>query len=81
MHIVVRTAMVAGNTLHLQFVPAKAEKRYNHLHGLAGLATAKCKSMAGVAGFEPANAGTKNRCLTTWRHPSDRHVAWRRAAL
>ena len=26
--------------------------------------------MAGVAGFEPANAGTKNRCLTTWRHPS-----------
>jgi hypothetical protein len=26
--------------------------------------------LAGVAGFEPANAGTKNRCLTTWRHPS-----------
>jgi hypothetical protein len=26
--------------------------------------------MAGVAGFEPANAGIKSRCLTTWRHPS-----------
>ena len=25
--------------------------------------------MAGMAGFEPANDGTKNRCLTTWRHP------------
>ena len=25
--------------------------------------------MAGTAGFEPANAGTKNRCLTTWRRP------------
>ena len=26
--------------------------------------------MAGVAGFEPAHADTKNRCLTTWRYPS-----------
>src|SRR6185369_5398036 len=26
--------------------------------------------LAGAAGFEPANAGTKNRCLTTWRRPS-----------
>ncbi len=25
--------------------------------------------MAGVAGFEPTNGGTRNRCLTTWRHP------------
>ena len=25
--------------------------------------------MAGVAGFEPAHAGTKNRCLTAWLHP------------
>ena len=25
--------------------------------------------LAGAAGFEPANAGTKNRCLTTWRRP------------
>ena len=29
--------------------------------------------LAGAAGFEPANAGTKNRCLTTWRRPSDLH--------
>ena len=26
-------------------------------------------SVAGVAGFEPTNVGTKSRCLTTWRHP------------
>ncbi len=26
--------------------------------------------MAGAAGFEPANGGTKSRCLTTWRRPS-----------
>lgn len=26
--------------------------------------------LAGVAGFEPARDGTKNRCLTTWRHPN-----------
>ena len=26
--------------------------------------------LAGVAGFEPTNDDTKNRCLTTWRHPN-----------
>ena len=26
--------------------------------------------LAGMAGIEPANDGTKTRCLTTWRHPS-----------
>ncbi len=25
--------------------------------------------MAGAAGIEPANADTKNRCLTTWPRP------------
>ena len=25
--------------------------------------------MAGVPGFEPGNAGIKNRCLTAWRYP------------
>ncbi len=30
----------------------------------------KGKDLAGAAGFEPANAGTKNRCLTTWRRPN-----------
>ena len=29
------------------------------------------EKLAGAAGFEPANAGTKNRCLTTWRRPND----------
>ena len=26
--------------------------------------------MAGAAGFEPANADSKNRCLTAWRRPN-----------
>lgn len=26
--------------------------------------------MAGAAGIEPANADTKNRCLTAWRRPN-----------
>ena len=26
--------------------------------------------VAGPAGFEPANDGTKTRCLTTWRRPN-----------
>lgn len=26
--------------------------------------------LAGSAGFEPANVGTKTRCLTTWRRPN-----------
>lgn len=26
--------------------------------------------LAGVLGFEPRYGGTKNRCLTTWRHPN-----------
>ncbi len=28
--------------------------------------------MAGAAGFEPTDAGTKTRCLTTWRRPNHR---------
>ncbi len=27
-------------------------------------------SVAGAAGFEPANVASKGRCLTTWPHPS-----------
>src|SRR3546814_13974673 len=26
--------------------------------------------LAGAAGFEPAHAGTKNRCLTAWLRPN-----------
>ena len=26
--------------------------------------------MAGIPGFEPGNAGIKNRCLTAWRYPN-----------
>lgn len=28
------------------------------------------RRVAGAAGIEPANAGTKNRCLTAWRRPN-----------
>ena len=28
------------------------------------------KKMAGEEGFEPPNAGTKTRCLTTWPLPN-----------
>ena len=32
-------------------------------------------SLAGTAGFEPANAGIKTQCLTTWRRPTaDRYM-------
>lgn len=29
------------------------------------------RKLAGAAGFEPANAGIKSRCLTTWRRPNE----------
>tara|TARA_B100001250_G_scaffold378206_1_gene367868 strand:+ start:224 stop:400 length:177 start_codon:yes stop_codon:yes gene_type:complete len=29
------------------------------------------KKLAGAAGFEPANAGIKSRCLTAWRRPKN----------
>ena len=40
--------------LYLRFCAAKPERLW----------------LAGVAGFEPANAGIKTRCLTTWPHPN-----------
>jgi hypothetical protein len=30
----------------------------------------RASGLAGVLGLEPRNGGTKNRCLTTWRHPN-----------
>lgn len=39
--------------------------------------------MAGTEGFEPPNAGTKNRCLTTWRRPNiflqERHILYNKS--
>lgn len=29
--------------------------------------------VAGAAGFEPTNVGTKSRCLTTWRRPNKKY--------
>ena len=31
-------------------------------------------NLAGSAGLEPANAGTKTQCLTTWRRPTNKRV-------
>src|SRR5205814_963254 len=42
---------------------------------------ASSEVLAGAAGFEPANAGTKNRCLTTWRRPSRRAACAGEGAL
>ena len=30
--------------------------------------------MAGVVGFEPTHADTKNRCLTAWLYPSNDNI-------
>ena len=32
--------------------------------------------MAGMAGLEPADAGVKVPCLTTWLHPSIGRLEW-----
>ena len=32
--------------------------------------------LAGVAGFEPTDAGIKIPCLTAWRHPNDIKNKW-----
>ena len=31
--------------------------------------------MAGAGGFEPPNAATKKRCLTTWLHPNNLYLS------
>jgi hypothetical protein len=41
------------------------------------------EKVAGVLGIEPRNVGTKNRCLTAWRHPKkggqiDALALWRK---
>lgn len=42
--------------------------------GSIGLTLSSLKrGLAGAAGFEPANGGTKSRCLTTWRRPNIPH--------
>ena len=33
-----------------------------------------CFIVAGPAGFEPANAGTKTQCLTAWRRSNLQHI-------
>ena len=39
------------------------------------------EKMAGVPGFEPGNAGIKNRCLTAWRYPNKKSFTSRRGYL
>src|SRR6478672_9409547 len=74
--------MVLGMAVIEHFLPCRGPLAtvlgYNRWHK-GQLGTERCfdfndleGSLAGAAGFEPANAGTKNRCLTTWRRPSRR---------
>ena len=37
--------------------------------------------LAGAAGFEPANGGTKSRCLTTWRRPKTKPISNQEAGV
>ena len=37
--------------------------------------------MAGPAGFEPANDGTKTRCLTTWRRSNVMYLFYHRILI
>tara|TARA_Y100000741_G_scaffold333780_1_gene290601 strand:+ start:403 stop:636 length:234 start_codon:yes stop_codon:yes gene_type:complete len=39
----------------------------------------KYEKLAGAAGFEPANAGIKSRCLTAWRRPKTFYLILKRA--
>ncbi len=48
-------------------------KEPNHaLQGEIGAKNDLYGFMAGDEGFEPPNAGTRTRCLTTWRIPKER---------
>src|SRR5690606_35640343 len=51
-----------------QYVPTASRRFAGGTMPAAARAWAR---LAGAAGFEPANAGIKTRCLTTWRRPSD----------
>ena len=53
------------------FRPRMFTRGFEYLHTGHEKRPAKSRSIsvAGMEGFEPPNVGTKNRCLTTWRHP------------
>ena len=50
-------------------IPATYATKLRTTSGCVGGAELR-EYMAGVAGFEPANAGIKTRCLAAWRHPN-----------
>ena len=44
--------------------PSRSSAHGSFVHGSSNT------HVAGMEGFEPPNAGTRTRCLTTWRHPN-----------
>ena len=44
-------------------------KKLNEKVAISGDNSDSISYLAGMEGFEPPNAGTRNQCLTTWRHP------------
>lgn len=61
-----RSSFTEPGATHLRFSPCRPPYHSKN----PSLAT-EVFTMAGSAGFEPANDGTKTRCLTAWRRPND----------
>lgn len=59
---------IASRFLRYNLKPAKQNKKMNPYGFFFVL------GLAGPAGFEPANDGTKTRCLTTWRRPNAPYI-------
>ncbi len=60
--LAIATPFLAGQTM-----PAAPTARLSGSYPVFWLSG----KLAGVAGFEPAHADTKNRCLTAWLHPNN----------
>ena len=60
----------SGQRLRRCFRSAPADR--SNLRSHPADQTCHSFDLAGAAGFEPANAGIKTRCLTTWRRPNIR---------
>src|SRR3546814_3718667 len=54
---------------------ALSEYVIEHGSASARSPTVSLQLLAGAAGIEPANAGTKNRCLTAWLRRSEEHTS------
>lgn len=54
-----RSSEMASNSVQKQLISMHSERPDSE------------HKVAGAAGFEPAHADTKNRCLTTWPRPNN----------